>query len=169
MRLELYLGLLDVRVAGKLALKEQCAVGLVGPEALALEHEDRRQGVGTGGAGSEKPLLARAPEALVDRRRRRASARALVVLPLVISQSRRGAAIGCAARNACAIHAYVLMTNHVHLLVSPARPGGVGRMLVEAIVDRIERRGASPDAVLALTFSRKAAEQLREELVPSSR
>ena len=34
-----------------------------------------------------------------------------------------------ATRHGCAIHAYVLMTNHVHLLVTPARPGAVGRML----------------------------------------
>jgi len=34
-----------------------------------------------------------------------------------------------AAHYGCAIHAYVLMTNHVHLLVSPARSGAVGRML----------------------------------------
>ncbi len=29
----------------------------------------------------------------------------------------------------CAIHAYVLMTNHVHLLVTPAEVGGVSRMM----------------------------------------
>jgi putative transposase len=33
-----------------------------------------------------------------------------------------------AALYGCAIHAYVLMTNHVHLLVTPARAGAVGRM-----------------------------------------
>lgn len=43
-----------------------------------------------------------------------------------------------------------------------AGPGtGKTTTLVEAIVDRIERRGAEPDQVLALTFSRKAADQLR--------
>src|ERR1051325_8630578 len=43
-----------------------------------------------------------------------------------------------------------------------AGPGtGKTTTLVEAIVDRIERRGADPSQVLALTFSRKAAEQLR--------
>src|SRR6478735_10030587 len=36
--------------------------------------------------------------------------------------------------------------------------------LVEAIVDRIEHRGARPDEILALTFSRKAAEQLRDRV-----
>ena len=46
-----------------------------------------------------------------------------------------------------------------------AGPGtGKTTTLVEAIVDRIEQRGASPDAVLALTFSRKAAEQLRDRV-----
>jgi len=46
-----------------------------------------------------------------------------------------------------------------------AGPGtGKTTTLVEAIVDRIERRGARPDAVLALTFSRKAAEQLRDRV-----
>jgi len=29
----------------------------------------------------------------------------------------------------CQIHAYVLMTNHVHLLVSPARIDGLGKMM----------------------------------------
>ena len=46
-----------------------------------------------------------------------------------------------------------------------AGPGtGKTTTLVEAIVDRIEQRGASPDEVLALTFSRKAAEQLRDRV-----
>jgi len=46
-----------------------------------------------------------------------------------------------------------------------AGPGtGKTTTMVEAIVDRIERRGADPDAVLALTFSRKAAEQLRDRI-----
>lgn len=34
-----------------------------------------------------------------------------------------------AARFACEIHAYVLMTNHVHLLVTAAEAGGVSRMM----------------------------------------
>ncbi len=29
----------------------------------------------------------------------------------------------------CDVHAYVLMTNHVHLLVTPARPDAVSRMM----------------------------------------
>jgi putative transposase len=34
-----------------------------------------------------------------------------------------------ASREGCAIHAYVLMTNHAHLLVTPSVKGGVGRMM----------------------------------------
>lgn len=46
-----------------------------------------------------------------------------------------------------------------------AGPGtGKTTTLVEAIVERIEVRGAAPDEVLALTFSRKAAEQLRDRV-----
>ncbi len=46
-----------------------------------------------------------------------------------------------------------------------AGPGtGKTTTLVEAIVDRIESRGAAPESVLALTFSRKAAEQLRDRV-----
>ncbi len=46
-----------------------------------------------------------------------------------------------------------------------AGPGtGKTTTLVEAIVDRIEHRGVAPDSVLALTFSRKAAEQLRDRV-----
>jgi superfamily I DNA/RNA helicase/RecB family exonuclease len=45
-----------------------------------------------------------------------------------------------------------------------AGPGtGKTTTLVEAVVDRVER-GARPDGVLALTFSRKAAEQLRDRI-----
>src|SRR5919108_3496667 len=35
-----------------------------------------------------------------------------------------------AARNGCAIHAYVLMTNHVHLLLTPDEAGAVGATLL---------------------------------------
>ena len=46
-----------------------------------------------------------------------------------------------------------------------AGPGtGKTTTLVEAVVDRIERRGAEPDEVLVLTFSRKAAEELRTRI-----
>lgn len=34
-----------------------------------------------------------------------------------------------ALKHECALHAYVLMTNHVHLLVTPAEPGAVSRMM----------------------------------------
>ena len=34
-----------------------------------------------------------------------------------------------AERRGCAVHAYALMTNHVHLLVTPAEEGGVSLML----------------------------------------
>jgi len=34
-----------------------------------------------------------------------------------------------AVRCACAVHAYVLMGNHVHLLVTPAREGGATRLM----------------------------------------
>lgn len=36
-----------------------------------------------------------------------------------------------AARSGCAIHAYVLMTNHVHLLVTPRETGATAAMLQE--------------------------------------
>ena len=46
-----------------------------------------------------------------------------------------------------------------------AGPGtGKTTTLVEAIVDRIEQRDAPPGSVLALTFGRKAAEQLRDRV-----
>jgi len=32
-------------------------------------------------------------------------------------------------RHACAVHAYVLMTNHVHLLVTPSEAGAISRMM----------------------------------------
>jgi putative transposase len=34
-----------------------------------------------------------------------------------------------ARRHACALHAYVLMTNHAHFLVTPVEVGGVSRMM----------------------------------------
>ena len=34
-----------------------------------------------------------------------------------------------AARHRCAVHAYVLMPNHVHLLVTPTEPGAVAAMM----------------------------------------
>ena len=53
-----------------------------------------------------------------------------------------------ATKYACAVHAYVLMPNHVHLLVSPQRAGGVallmqdvGRRYVRIFNDRHSRTG----------------------------
>ena len=37
----------------------------------------------------------------------------------------------CAARSGCALHAYVLMGNHVHLLPTPSRAGGVAAMMAD--------------------------------------
>ncbi|MCW2857696.1 MAG: ATP-dependent helicase [Marmoricola sp.] len=51
------------------------------------------------------------------------------------------------------------------LLVLAGPGSGKTTTLVEAIVDRIESRGAGPAQVLALTFSRKAAEQVRDRVV----
>ena len=46
-----------------------------------------------------------------------------------------------------------------------AGPGtGKTTTLVEAVVDRVERRGLAPEQVLVLTFSRKAAQELRERV-----
>ncbi|PUA82015.1 ATP-dependent helicase [Nocardioides currus] len=47
-----------------------------------------------------------------------------------------------------------------------AGPGtGKTTTMVEAIAELVERRGVHPDQVLALTFSRKAAEQLRDRVI----
>lgn len=35
----------------------------------------------------------------------------------------------CAEKAGCAIHAYVLMTNHIHLLLSPSEPASASRMM----------------------------------------
>src|SRR3954454_13944922 len=46
-----------------------------------------------------------------------------------------------------------------------AGPGtGKTTTLVEAVVDRVEHRGLRPDEVLVLTFSRKAAGELRDRI-----
>ncbi len=46
-----------------------------------------------------------------------------------------------------------------------AGPGtGKTTTIVESVVDRIERRGATPDSILVLTFSRKAAADLRARI-----
>ena len=41
----------------------------------------------------------------------------------------------CASENGCAIHAYVLMTNHIHLLASPSDKTAPARMM-KAIGER---------------------------------
>ena len=51
------------------------------------------------------------------------------------------------------------------LLVLAGPGAGKTTTLVEAIVERIEGRGVDPESVLALTFSRKAAEQLRDRVI----
>src|SRR5579859_2662527 len=49
----------------------------------------------------------------------------------------------------CAIHAYVLMTNHVHLLVTPSEAGAVGAMMQDVgrryvrVINTIHRRTGS--------------------------
>ena len=43
-----------------------------------------------------------------------------------------------AERYGCAVHAYVLMGNHVHLLLTPSRPGGASR-LMHALGERYGR------------------------------
>ncbi|MFC7388081.1 ATP-dependent helicase [Sphaerisporangium rhizosphaerae] len=51
-----------------------------------------------------------------------------------------------------------------------AGPGtGKTTTIVESVVDRVERRGADPERVLVLTFSRKAAEELRERITARMR
>src|SRR4051794_28267168 len=46
-----------------------------------------------------------------------------------------------------------------------AGPGtGKTTTLVEAVVDRVERRGVDPERILLLTFSRRAAAELRERV-----
>jgi len=53
-----------------------------------------------------------------------------------------------ASNEGCAVHAYVLMTNHVHLLMTPAQAGSVacvmqalGRRYVRYVNDRYDRTG----------------------------
>jgi len=48
----------------------------------------------------------------------------------------------CTSRAECAVHAYVLMGNHVHLLVTSARAGGAAR-LMPAIAARYARHLAT--------------------------
>ncbi len=41
----------------------------------------------------------------------------------------RGCLRDASDKNACQVHAYVLMTNHVHILVTPCNPGGISHMM----------------------------------------
>lgn len=50
------------------------------------------------------------------------------------------------------------------LLVLAGPGSGKTTTIVESVVDRIERRGVDPERVLILTFSRKAAEELRRRV-----
>ncbi|MQA95336.1 MAG: AAA family ATPase [Streptosporangiales bacterium] len=51
-----------------------------------------------------------------------------------------------------------------------AGPGtGKTTTLVEAVVDHVERRGTDPEKILVLTFSRKAAHELRERITARMR
>ncbi|MFI6325144.1 UvrD-helicase domain-containing protein [Nonomuraea sp. NPDC050556] len=51
-----------------------------------------------------------------------------------------------------------------------AGPGtGKTTTIVEAVVDRVERRGTDPERILILTFSRKAAEELRQRITSRMR
>jgi putative transposase len=54
----------------------------------------------------------------------------------------------CASRFACSVHAYCLMANHVHLLVTPHESEACGRFMkqlsqcyVQTINDRVQRSG----------------------------
>jgi superfamily I DNA/RNA helicase/RecB family exonuclease len=58
-----------------------------------------------------------------------------------------------------------VVTHHGGPLLVLAGPGtGKTTAIVEAVVDRIERRGTDPQRILVLTFSRKAAHELRERI-----
>src|SRR5882762_3030692 len=48
----------------------------------------------------------------------------------------------CVENEQCAVHAYALMGNHVHLLFTPARAAGAAR-LMPAIVERYARHLAT--------------------------
>ena len=49
--------------------------------------------------------------------------------PYVIWFRYRECLMGAANKFGCDVHAYVLMTNHVHLLVTPVKPDAVSRMM----------------------------------------
>ena len=53
----------------------------------------------------------------------------------------------------CQLHAYVLMTNHVHLLVTPGDAQAVARMMVS--IGDITLRSTVPGALLEVTLAVK--------------
>ncbi|MFD0885335.1 UvrD-helicase domain-containing protein, partial [Streptosporangium algeriense] len=62
-------------------------------------------------------------------------------------------------------HQRAVVTHESGPLLVLAGPGtGKTTTIVESVVDRIERRGTDPERVLVLTYSRKAAEELRERI-----
>ncbi|GLW97778.1 DNA helicase [Microtetraspora sp. NBRC 16547] len=76
-------------------------------------------------------------------------------------------------RGAVGRHAAPVLDEHQRAVVEHgsgpllvlAGPGtGKTTTIVESVVDRIERRGVDPERVLVLTFSRKAAGELRERI-----
>lgn len=67
-------------------------------------------------------------------------------------------------REGCAVHAYVLMTNHVHLLVTPMTEGAIGRVMqslgrryVRYINDRYRGHARSGKAATKSVHSKTAA------------
>ena len=50
------------------------------------------------------------------------------------------------------------------LLVLAGPGAGKTSTLVEVVADRVDRRGVSPDQILVLTFSRKAADELKSRI-----
>jgi putative transposase len=59
----------------------------------------------------------------------RGNARQAVFFAAEDYESYRRWLAAAAARHGCAIHAYVLMTNHVHLLLTPADPDSISRLM----------------------------------------
>lgn len=60
-----------------------------------------------------------------------------------------------AARSGCAVHAYVVMGNHVHLLATGARPRGVSQLMA-ALAARHGRRLAAAHGPAAAEWSEAA-------------
>ncbi|MBG0815153.1 ATP-dependent helicase [Planomonospora sp. ID82291] len=63
------------------------------------------------------------------------------------------------------VHQRAVVAHGSGPLLVLAGPGtGKTTTIVETVVDRVERRGVDPERVLVLTFSRKAADELRERI-----